>query len=87
MSQIYRITRTLLGLAVIFSLSGCGYDRIPERDEIHTVIKVWKQRPISVQDDVSPQYKAVLENGDTVPARYNTLPGDIFKYVYYPKAK
>ena len=48
----------------------------------HIVIKKFKVPPVSVHDDISPRYKVILENGDTVPATQNSKPGDTITYIY-----
>jgi len=51
----------------------------------HVIVKKFKVPPVSVHDDISPRYKAVLENGDTVPTTQNSKPGDTVSYIYYKK--
>lgn len=51
----------------------------------HVIVKKFKVPPVSVHDDISPRYKAVLENGDTVPTTQNSKPGDTVSYIYYNK--
>jgi hypothetical protein len=51
----------------------------------HVIIKKFKVPPVSVHDDISPRYKAVLENGDTVPTSQNSKVGDTVSYIYYDK--
>jgi hypothetical protein len=51
----------------------------------HVIIKNFKVPPVSVHDDISPRYKAVLENGDTIPSSQNSKPGDTVSFIYYKK--
>jgi hypothetical protein len=48
----------------------------------HVIIKKFKVPPTSVHDEISPRYKAVLENGDTVYTTQNSKPGDTITYRY-----
>lgn len=51
----------------------------------HTIIKKFKVRAVSVHDEISPRFKAVLDNGDTVPVGLNSRIGDTITYIYYDK--
>jgi hypothetical protein len=51
----------------------------------HVIVKKFKVPPVSVHDDISPRYRAVLENGDTVPTSQNSKLGDTVSYIYYDK--
>ncbi len=51
----------------------------------HVIVKKFKLPPVSVHDDISPKYRAVLENGDTVPTSQNSKLGDTVSYIYYDK--
>ena len=51
----------------------------------HVIVKKFKVPPVSVHDDISPKYRAVLENGDTVPTSQNSKLGDTVSYIYYDK--
>ncbi len=51
----------------------------------HVIVKKFKLPPVSVHDDISPRYRAVLENGDTVPTSQNSKLGDTVSYIYYDK--
>jgi hypothetical protein len=48
--------------------------------EGHRILKVWKKEPVSIHDEVSPKYRALLSNGDTVPCSKQANVGDS---VYY----
>lgn len=49
----------------------------------YEVVQIFKVRPVSIHDEISPRYKAVLSNGDTVPASQNTRVGDTITFFYY----
>lgn len=49
----------------------------------HVIIKKFKVPPVGVHEEISPRYRAVLENGDTVPTSQNSKPGDTVSYFYY----
>jgi|688.fasta_scaffold130595_5 uncharacterized protein YcfL len=51
--------------------------------EKHTIVGVFKKRPISIHDEISPRYYAVLDNGDTVSVGETTRPYDTITYKYY----
>jgi hypothetical protein len=51
----------------------------------HVIVKKFKVPPVSVHDDISPKYRAILENGDTVPTSENSKLGDTVSYIYYDK--
>jgi hypothetical protein len=51
----------------------------------HVIIKKFKVAPVSVHDDISPRYKAVLENGDTIPVNQTSRPGDTVSFIYCKK--
>ena len=51
----------------------------------HVIVKKFKVPPVGVHDYISPRYKAVLENGDTVPTNQTSRPGDTVSFLYYKK--
>ena len=51
--------------------------------EKHAIVNVFKKRPVSVHDEISPSYYAVLDNGDTVPVHERARPNDTITYKYY----
>ena len=51
--------------------------------EKHAIVKVFKKRPVSVHDEISPSYYAVLDNGDTVPVHERARTNDTITYKYY----
>lgn len=51
--------------------------------EKHVIIKVFKKRPISIHDEISPRYYALLDNGDTVPVHERAKVDDTLIYKYY----
>jgi uncharacterized protein YcfL len=51
--------------------------------EKHVIVEVFKKKPISIHDEISPRYYAVLENGDIVPIHERTQINDTVTYKYY----
>jgi hypothetical protein len=53
--------------------------------EKFSVVKTYRVQPISIHDEMTPRWKAVLSNKDTVPCTGNTRVGDsiIYKFVKY----
>lgn len=70
----------LLGLSV-FLLGSC-YESIKGEEVKHIIIKKFKVTPVSIHDEISPKFRAVLENGDTVPTGENSRIGDTVSYIY-----
>lgn len=73
----------LLGLSV-FLLGSC-YESIKGEEVKHVIIKKFKTAPVSIHDEISPKFRAVLENGDTVPTGENSRIGDTVSYIYLKK--
>lgn len=48
--------------------------------EGHMITKIWKKQPVGVHEEISPKYRALLSNGDTVPCSKYAHVGDS---VYY----
>lgn len=72
----------LLGILVLLTLSSCSNEDTV-RLEQHTVIRVFKVPPVTVLDQITPIYKAVLEDSSQIPVPANTVPSQIFTYKYY----
>jgi uncharacterized protein YcfL len=72
---------TLLVLA-LGMLAGCT-SQSSVKVERHVIVEIFKKKPISVHDEISPRYYAVLENGDTVPVHERTRINDTVTYKYY----
>jgi hypothetical protein len=53
------------------------------KHEKHAVLSVFKKKPVSIHDEISPRYYAVLDNGDTVSVGETTRPYDTITYKYY----
>jgi hypothetical protein len=53
------------------------------RTEKHRIVQVFRNRPVSVHDEISPRWKAVLDNGDTVSCNQLQKPGDTITYQFY----
>lgn len=70
----------LLGLSV-FLLGSC-YESIKGEEVKHIIVKKFKVTPVSIHDEISPKFRAVLENGDTVPTGENSRIGDTVSYIY-----
>jgi len=77
MRKLYTIAITLS----IMTLVACGSSKVDHCDA-YSVIKTWKERPINIHDEMSPKYKAVLSNGDTIPCDSYTQVGDTIYYTY-----
>jgi hypothetical protein len=78
-----KMNSLLLGLSVFF-LGSC-YESIQGEEVKHKIVKKFKVTPVSIHDEVSPRFRAVLENGDTVPTGENSRIGDTVSYIYYKK--
>ena len=51
--------------------------------EKHAIVEVFKKRPISIHDEISPRYYAVLDNGDTTIIHETAKANDTVTYKYY----
>ncbi len=71
----------LLGLSV-FLLGSC-YESVKGDEVKHKIVKKFKLPPSGIHEEISPRYRGVLENGDTVPVAENTRVGDTVSYIYY----
>jgi len=78
MRKILIISLLLIGVLA----SGCT-QQAPSKIEKHLVVKVFIKRPVSVHDQISPRFYAVLDNEDTVPVGPRTRAGDTITYKYY----
>lgn len=76
-----RVNSLLLGLSV-FLLGSC-YESVKGEEVKHKIVKKFKLPPSGVHEELSPRYRAVLENGDTVPVSETTRVGDTVSYIYY----
>ena len=76
-----RMNSLLLGLSV-FLLGSC-YESVKGDEVKHKIIKKFKVPPRGIHEELSPRYRGVLENGDTVPVGENTRVGDTVSYIYY----
>jgi len=78
--------RALLFYAAVFlSLLMTSCDDVDKKvvEQKHAIVKTFKLAPIGVHDEISPKYRAVLSNGDTVPITSLEKPGDTITYQYY----
>lgn len=77
--------RTLIALISIMIFASCQWPTQPqaERVESHAVVGVFKKRPISIHDEISPRYAGILDNGDTISVSEKTRPGDTIVYKFY----
>lgn len=73
----------LLSLSV-FLLGSC-HESIKSAGVEYIIIKKFKVAPVGIHDEISPKFRAVLENGDTVPTNENSRVGDTVSYIYYKK--
>lgn len=78
-----KMNSLLLGLSV-FLLGSC-YESIKGEEVKHIIVKKFKIAPVSIHDEISPKFRAVLENGDTVPTGENSRIGDTVSYIYLKK--
>jgi hypothetical protein len=76
-----RMNSLLLGLSV-FLLGSC-YESVKGDEVKHKIVKKFKLPPSGIHEEISPRYRGVLENGDTVPVGENTRVGDTVSYIYY----
>lgn len=66
---------------VILLLASCSSNTVTQEIlEGHMIVKVWKKEPVGIHEEVSPKYRALLSNGDTVPCSKSAHIGDS---VYY----
>jgi hypothetical protein len=78
-----KVNSFLLALSVFF-LGSC-YEPIQGEEVKHRIVKKFKVAPVSIHDEMSPRFRAVLENGDTVPTGENSRIGDTVSYIFYKK--
>lgn len=78
-----KVNSFALALSVFF-LGSC-YESIQGEEVKHKIVKKFKVTPVSIHDEISPRFRAVLENGDTVPTGENSRIGDTVIYIYYKK--
>ena len=52
-------------------------------EKIDKIVKKFKLPPSGIHEEISPRYRGVLENGDTVPVGESTRVGDTVSYIYY----
>jgi uncharacterized protein YcfL len=74
-----KYTLLVLVLGMLASCAGPSSVKV----ERHAIVEIFKKKPISVHDEISPRYYAVLENGDTVPVHERTRINDTVTYKYY----
>ncbi len=73
-------------VSVIIMLASCKQTNVEMsiiRTEKHRIVQVLRNTPVSVHDEVSPRWKAVLDNGDTVSCNQLQKPGDTITYQFY----
>ena len=75
-------TKLVLFSAISFILGSCNEYKVDEVQK-HIIVKKFKVTPVSIHDEISPRYRAVLENGDTVAAGENSRVGDTIEFIYY----
>jgi hypothetical protein len=76
-----KMNSLLLGLSV-FLLGSC-YESVKGEEVKHKIVKKFKLPPSGIHEELSPRYRGVLENGDTVPVGESTRVGDTVSYIYY----
>lgn len=52
------------------------------KQEAYVIMDLWKEYPVSIHQEISPRYKALLNNGDTVPCSAQARIGDTIYYKY-----
>ena len=73
---------SILISALLFA--SCEYQaQNPTRIEEYTVMSTFKKTPVSIHDEISPRYRAVLSNGDTVACGEHCKAGDTITFEYY----
>ena len=77
-------TKLVLFSAISFILGSCNEYKVDEVQK-HIIVKKFKVTPVSIHDEMSPRFRAVLETGDTVPTGENSRIGDTVSYIYYKK--
>ena len=70
-------------LILSLPLTGCLTEPVGVEEERHTIVEVFKLAPVSIHDEISPRYRAVLSNGDTIPVAQFERVGDTITYKYY----
>lgn len=70
-------------LVLIFGMLASCASPSSVKIEKHEIVEVFKKRPISIHDEISPRYYAVLDNGDTVPVHERARVNDTVTYKYY----
>lgn len=72
----------ILLISALGMIAGCAKPSSVKQEK-HTVLNVFKKKPVSIHDEISPRYYAVLDNGDTVSVTGSTRPYDTITYKYY----
>jgi len=67
----------ILGLLV----SGCCQKKV--KVQSYAVVKTWEKNNVSIHNEISPNFLALLSNNDTVPCTSFTRIGDTVTYKYY----
>lgn len=71
-------------LITVLLFASCGYQaQNPTRIEEYTIVSTFKKTPVSIHDEISPRYRAVLSNGDTVACGEHCKAGDTITFEYY----
>ena len=63
-------------------LTSCTKTVTVVKQEGFEIVKTWKVCPISVHDEISPKYRALLSNGDTILCSSVARVGDSVYYQY-----
>lgn len=71
-------------LIVALLVTSCNYKKPePTRIEQYKIISTFRKTPVSIHDEISPRYRAVLTNGDTVACGEHCKAGDTITFEYY----
>jgi hypothetical protein len=74
-------------IALSFLYACNGFDYAVEHQEKHVIIQILKQKPVNIHDEISPKYRAVLENKDTISCTNSAQINDTIFYVFYQKIR
>ena len=74
-------------IILLIGLVSCTGTVTKDKQEAHVIRKVWRIRPLNIHQEMSPAYRALLSNGDTVPCSMIARVGDTVYYKYYKVKK
>jgi hypothetical protein len=74
------LNNTKFFFILLVVLSGCT-TTVSEK-ESYVITDVWEEYPFNIHQEINPRYKALLNNGDTVPCSPHARIGDTIYYKY-----